>query len=143
MASIMTSCFLDLLTQATEYLENRSIKCRIQKLCPYVIRSIATVWIKSTNLSNEQMTLCQAAMTDLKYVEMVKKLKRLFADAITSTPVDAQATYQTKEEPLFYNENNNNSVIMVIPGEETGIGAMEAEIGDRTTLLNQRREALI
>ena len=33
--------------------------------------------------------------------------------------------------------------IMAIPGEETGIGVMEAEIGDRATLLNQRREAMI
>ena len=33
--------------------------------------------------------------------------------------------------------------IMAIPGEETGIEAMEAEIGDRTTLLYQRREAMI
>ena len=41
---------------------------------------------------------------------MVKQLKRLFADAITSTPVGAQATSQPKEEPVFYNENNNSSV---------------------------------
>ena len=43
----MTSCFLDLLTQATEYLENRSIKCRIQTPCSYVITSIATVSLNS------------------------------------------------------------------------------------------------
>ena len=66
--------------------------------------------LNSANLSNVQMTHCRATMTDLKYAEMVKQLKRLFAYAITSTPVSAQAIYQPKEEPLFYNENNNSSV---------------------------------
>ena len=33
--------------------------------------------------------------------------------------------------------------ITAIPGEEIGIGAMEAEIGDRTTLPNQRRKAMV
>ena len=66
--------------------------------------------LNSANLSNEQMTLCRATMTDLTYAEMVKQLKRLFAAAITSTPVGAQATYQPKEEPVFYNENDNSSV---------------------------------
>ena len=49
-------------------------------------------------------------MTDLKYAEMVNQLKRLFPDAITSAPVGAQATYQPKEEPVFYNENESSSV---------------------------------
>ena len=52
--------------------------------------------LNSANLSNWQMTLCRATMADLKYVEIVKQLKRLFADAPTSTPVGAQATYQPK-----------------------------------------------
>ena len=66
--------------------------------------------LSSANLSNEQMTLCQATVMDLKYAEMFKQLKRLFADAITSAPVDAQATCQPKEEPVFCNENGNSSV---------------------------------
>ena len=45
--------------------------------------------LNSANLSSEQITLCRATMTDLKYDDMVKQLKRLFADAITSAPVDA------------------------------------------------------
>ena len=66
--------------------------------------------LNSANLSNEQMSLCRATMTDLTYAEMVKQLKRLFADAITSTPVGAHATHQPKEEPVFYNENHNRFV---------------------------------
>ena len=66
--------------------------------------------LNSANLSNGQMTLCRATMTDLKYPEMVKQLKRLFADGITSTPVGAQATYQPKEEPVFCDENESSSV---------------------------------
>ena len=66
--------------------------------------------LNSGNLSNEQMTLCRATMMDLTYAEMVKQLKRLFADAITSTQAGAQATYQPNQEPVFYNENNNSSV---------------------------------
>ena len=66
--------------------------------------------LNSANLSNEQMTLCRGTMTDLKYAEMVKQLKRLFPDAITSAPVGAQATYRPKEEPVFYNENERSSV---------------------------------
>ena len=53
--------------------------------------------LNSANLSNEQMTLCRAAMMDLKYPEMVKQLKRLL---ITSTPIGAQATYQPNKEPV-------------------------------------------
>ena len=56
MASILTSCFLDLLTQATEYLENRSVKCRIQTPCSYVIRSNATVWLNSE--AEGRLTTC-------------------------------------------------------------------------------------
>ena len=56
--------------------------------------------LNSANLSNEQMTLCRATMMDLKYPEMVKQLKRLFADGITSTPIGAQATYQPNKEPV-------------------------------------------
>ena len=66
--------------------------------------------LNSANLSNEQMTLCRATMTDLKYDDMVKQLKRLFADAITSAPVGAQSTLaQAKEEPIFFNENSNDA----------------------------------
>ena len=65
--------------------------------------------LNSANLSNEQMTLCRATMTDLKYDAMVKQLKRLFADAITSTPVGAQSIQaQAKEEPIFFNENTSS-----------------------------------
>ena len=63
--------------------------------------------LNSANLSNEQMTLCRATMTDLKYDDMVKQLKRLFADAITSAPVgEHSAQGATKEEPVFFNDSN-------------------------------------
>lgn len=66
--------------------------------------------LNSANLSNEQMTLCRATMTDLKYEEMVKQLKRLFADAITSAPVGAQYTQgATKEEPVFFTDNDTDT----------------------------------
>ena len=74
---------------------------------------------------------------------MVKQLKRLFADAITSTPVGAQATSQLKEEPIFYNENNNSSVYYGNSRRRNWYRGNEAEIGDRTTLLNQRRKAMV
>ena len=67
--------------------------------------------LNSANLTNEQMTLCRATMTELKYDEMVKQLKRLFADAITSAPVGATPA-PTKDEPIFFNDTADaNSVL--------------------------------
>ena len=39
--------------------------------------------LNSANLNNDQMTLCRATMTELKYESMVKQLTRLFADSVT------------------------------------------------------------
>ena len=65
--------------------------------------------LNSANLTNEQMTLCRATMTDLKYDEMSKQLKRLFADAITSAPGAQAMPVQPKDEHIFYNENNDTN----------------------------------
>ena len=68
--------------------------------------------LNSANLTNEQMTLCRATMVDLKYNDMVKQLKRLFADAITSVPsTTTQAQAQAKEEPVFFNENTDTNSV--------------------------------
>ena len=58
--------------------------------------------LNSANLTTDQMTLCRATMTDLKYSEMVKQLRRLFADSITFGYVNNPSTIQPKEEPVFY-----------------------------------------
>ena len=65
--------------------------------------------LNSANLTTDQMTLCRATMTDLKYSNMVKQLRRLFTDSITSGHVNNPSTIQPKEEPVFYQQHNNET----------------------------------
>ena len=57
--------------------------------------------LNSANLTTDQMTLCRATMTELKYRERVKQL-RLFADSMTSGHVNNPSRIQPKVEPVFY-----------------------------------------
>ena len=46
-------------------------------------------------------------MTHLKYSEMAKQLRTLFADSITSGHLNNPSTIQPKEEPVFYQQHND------------------------------------
>ena len=61
-------------------------------------------------------------MTDLKYSEMVKQLRRLFADSIMSGPVNNPSTIQSKEEPVFFQEHNNETSSVYYGGSRRGRG---------------------
>ena len=94
--------------------------------------------LNSANLTTDQMTLCRATMTDLEYSEMVKQLRRLFADSIMSGHVNNPSTIQPKEEPVFFQEQNDEtSSVYPLPWvpeeEEVGIEEMgiEKEIKDQ------------
>ena len=78
--------------------------------------------LNSANLTMDQMALCRATMTDLKYNEMVKQLRRLFANLITSGPVNNPSTIQPKEEPVFYPEHNNETSSVYYGGSRGGRG---------------------
>ena len=78
--------------------------------------------LNSANLTTDQMTLCQATMTDLKYSEMVKQLRRLFADSIMSGHVNNPSTIQSKEEPVFFQEHNNETSSVYYGGSRGGRG---------------------
>ena len=65
--------------------------------------------LNSANLTTDQMTLCRATMTDLEYSEMVKQLRRLSADSIMSGHVNNPSTIQPKEEPVFFQEQNDET----------------------------------
>ena len=98
--------------------------------------------LNSAILSNEQITLCCVTMTDLKYDEMVKQLKQLIADAITSAPECAQSTQVvTKEEPVFFMNNNTDQCIPAIPDEGQVIEAIE--VGEEAISINKEEEEVI
>ena len=78
--------------------------------------------LNSANLTTDQMTLCQATMTDLKYSEMVKQLRRLFADPITFGHVNNPSTIQPKEEPVFYQEHKDKISSVHYSGSRGGRG---------------------
>ena len=78
--------------------------------------------LNSANLTTDQMTLCQATMTDLKHSEMVKQLRRLFADSITFGHVNNPSTIQPKEEPVFYQEHNDKISSVHYSGSRRGRG---------------------
>ena len=90
--------------------------------------------LNSANLTTDQMTLCRATMTDLKYSEMVKQSRRLFADSVTSGHVNNPSTTQPKEKPVFYQEHKTKPLLCTtaVPEEEE-VGIEEMRIKKEIT----------
>ena len=78
--------------------------------------------LNSANLTTVQMTFCRATVTDLKYSEMVKQSRRLFADSITSRHVNNPSTIQPKEKPVFYQDHNDETSSVYYGGSRGGRG---------------------
>ena len=60
--------------------------------------------LNSANLNQEEMKLCRATITELKYDMMVKQLVKIYGD--TASPNVSNAG-EVKEEPVFYGNVSN------------------------------------
>ena len=65
---------------------------------------LAYRFLHSANLSDEQMNLCRATMTEFKYKEMKQKILNLYGDKVQNT-----IQQKIKEEPVFYGKTSEHS----------------------------------